>query len=944
MVVAIPSSRAAAPQEAGQFMAHYQENIQPLLETYCYDCHGYGMKEGGIAFDELNSYETLMNRELWLKALKNVRAGIMPPQFSMPPEPEELATLGNWIKRDVFEIDPQNPDPGRVPFRRLNRNEYRHTIRELFGYDFDTSKAFPPDDTGQGFDNIARVLSISPMLLDKYMQAADEIVRASVPTQPRAVGETVFWGADFIKEGEGRVRGPEGRDLPTDARASIADPAKFPVTFTVEEEGDYEIQVHYGVYGQFAYDRGHANILYYSEGDQLHKMEHVWQDEKGGKQIEFSYKRHWKPGEKEFLFEIEPLPDVGEEPTGPAYVDPNDPDADDAADQAEDDDDPVAQGRRARGRNAAQGRFGKGRGGPRRTQITFKIVGVRVLGPTAKSQWRQPENYTRFFHRDFPPTDTAERREYARDVLVRFAAKAYRRPVDAASLNALVDLAEIAYLAPNTTFEQGIQQSMIAILASPSFLFRVEDVIDGSPGEMASLIDEYSLASRLSYLLWNSMPDEQLFDLAKRGELRVNLKSEVQRMLADEKSDNFVESFVGQWLRAREVATHAIDPRAVLQREADPAELAAEAKAAEAAGFGRSRRGRGNFNFGNLPIQDDAAPVNDDNAADDATAEAGAEANGEAVDAVSADQDADETPQDDRPAGFGRFGRGRFGRRGPTVQFDEDLRNAMRQETESYFRHVMQEDRSMLELINGDYTFINERLASHYGIEGVAGEEMRKVELPSDSNRGGILTHGSILTVTSQSTRTSAVKRGLFLLDNILGAPAPAAPGDVPPLEASEPDDKALTLRETLEIHRANPVCASCHARMDPLGLVLENYNAMGMFRTKERGKGIVVEGELITGEQLGSVNDLKEILVGNRRDDFYRCIAEKLLIYAIGRDLEYYDIEAIDRIVAQLDEEDGRFSALLMGVVESAPFQNRRNTEVPLAEATSQQVPTVAK
>lgn len=270
----------------------------------------------------------------------------------------------------------------------------------------------------------------------------------------------------------------------------------------------------------------------------------------------------------------------------------------------------------------------------------------------------------------------------------------------------------------------------------------------------------------------------------------------------------------------------------------------------------------------------------------------------------------------------------------------------MRQETEMYFGHIVKEDRSVLELIDSNYTFLNERLARHYAIPGVTGAEMRRVELPADSHRGGILTQGSVLTITSQSTRTSAVKRGRFLLDNILGTPPSEPPPNIPALEESEKsfNGREPTLRETLELHRQNALCASCHELMDPLGLALENFNALGMWRTKERGQDIKVDGELASGEKLGSIEDLRKILTRERRGDYYRTLTRKFMIYALGRDVEYYDLETMDQIVDRLEKENGKFSTLLMGVIESVPFQQRRSAPAPVAEAPQQRAEAISQ
>jgi hypothetical protein len=401
------------------------------------------------------------------------------------------------------------------------------------------------------------------------------------------------------------------------------------------------------------------------------------------------------------------------------------------------------------------------------------------------------------------------------------------------------------------------------------------------------LVDEYALASRLSYFLWSTMPDAELYALAGRGTLRANLAAQVKRMLADTRSEAFIENFVGQWLQVRDVEGIDINARAVLARDA---------------GQERDmRQTRERFQA----LRD----IPDDKLTEDQQAEL----------------------QKIRE----QFRR-RFGNR-QNIELDRDLRRALRQETEMAFAHVMRGDRSVIELIDSDYTFLNERLAKHYGLTNwvgtnFVGGEMRLVSLPKDDPRGGVLTHGAVLIVTSNPTRTSPVKRGLFVLDNILGTPPPPPPPDIPNLEESEKgfDGRQPTLRETLEVHRGKPLCSSCHNRMDPLGLALENFNALGMWREKERGQPIDAAGKLITGETFHDIRDVKRILATRHQRDFYHCLTEKMLTYALGRGLAYYDVHAVDQVVERLATENGRFSALLMGIVESASFQKRRNPNAP--------------
>jgi hypothetical protein len=484
-----------------------------------------------------------------------------------------------------------------------------------------------------------------------------------------------------------------------------------------------------------------------------------------------------------------------------------------------------------------------------RSAVAFRIFTVRIQGPLGPAHQVRPPNYGRFFPVDEPPESDAVRRRYARDVLGRFAKRAFRRPVDDRTIDRLAAIAEGVYRQPGKRFEQGVAQAMVAVLASPRFVFRIEDVEPGQSAQSHALIDEWALASRLSYFLWSTLPDDELFDLARQGALRKNLPRQVDRMLKDARGRALSQNFVGQWLQLRDLDGIYFNERAILRREGI-----------------------------RLQGADTARNV------------------------------------------LGR-----------------DLRRAMRSETEMAFEHVAREDRSVLEWIDSDYTFLNAKLAKHYGIPGVDGSEMRRVSLPQGSPRGGVLAHGAVLAVTSNPTRTSAVKRGQFILDNILGTPAPPPPPDIPALEASRRDfkDREPSTRELMALHRSKPLCSSCHARMDPLGLALENFNAFGGWREAELKQPIDASGQLITGEPFHDVRDLKRILKERHRLDFYRCLTEKMLTYAVGRGLESYDVETVDRIVERLDQAGGRFSALLLGVIDSAPFQKRRNGSATAAEST---------
>jgi hypothetical protein len=838
----------ASAAEADPRVAHYKEKIEPVLLQYCFDCHGDGEKKGGIAFDEFKSTDELLkNPELWRKVLNNVRAGIMPPPKKDQPPPEEKQALANFIKYDVFGINPADPDPGRVTLRRLNRVEYRNTVRDLMNVDFRADEEFPPDDTGYGFDNIGDVLAVSPLLLEKYMQAAETVVSQGVPTTSRAVREVVLPGRKFQRDedGDGRPDADQPRyddndENPKGGRGdgrqlTFYKPAKLAYVHKADTPGTYHLVVELNVRGDFDFDPGRCNFSFKVDDRELLKQEFGWQN---GKTIKFEYDEKWEPGEKRMAFALEPL-------TPPEQ---------------------------------------------KKTSVDMRVVSVTVRGPTEPEKWDRPKNFDRFFTKD-APADAAARREYARDVLTKFATKAFRRPVDAKTVDRLVAIAEEGYNAPDKTFEHGVAQAMVAVLASPRFLFRVEDLQPGTPESQQPFVDEYALASRLSYFLWSTMPDEELTELARKGELRKNLPAQLKRMLASDRSEQLVQNFVGQWLQVRDVDGISIDARTVLARDKGEDKEMAKQQEERKAQFAR-------------------------------------------IEAL---------PEAERQKEFEKLraqfrNRGRF--RPPAVELDEPLRRAMRRESEMYFQYVFREDRSVLEMLDSDYTFVNERLAKLYGIPDVKGQEMRKVTLPPDSVRGGMLTQGSVLVVTSNPTRTSPVKRGLFVLDNFLGSPTPPPPPDVPVLEASEKEfkDKDPSLREVLELHRGKPLCSSCHNRMDPLGLALENFNALGMFRETERKLPIDTKGKLITGETFEGIRDLKKILREKRKTDFYRCLTEKMMTYALGRGLEDYDTEAVDRIVEKLEKEDGKFSALLSGIVDSTPFQKRRRSNPPTPN-TSQQV-----
>ncbi len=687
----LTSFPAPCPADELPGAVHFRERVQPILEKYCYNCHGNGESEGNRTLDAFASDEALLkDTGLWWAVMKNVRTGIMPPPGEEKPSAEERKILLDWIIADSFAIDPADPDPGRVTLRRLNRVEYRNTIRDLMGVRFDTNEEFPADDSGYGFDNIGDVLSLTPLLVEKYLQAAEKIVDMSMES----------------------------------------DPHRF-------------------------------------------------------------------------------FPD------GPA------------------------------------------------------------------------------------PEDSEQRDAYARKVLTQFVRHAYRRPAADATIDRLVAIAKQEYTQPDHTFEAGVGRAMTAVLASPRFLFRTEEPAAASADARFPQIDEYALASRLSYFLWSTMPDEPLLSLADQGKLRENLPAQVARMLKSKHSDAFVKNFAGQWLRARDVENAKIYALPALGLQADY-----EAVVGELRELKKQRAADAEPEQAQPSPEEGSGEIDEEKAREAARAEK-LRAERERLDVLR-------------------------------EMFTDELRHAMRRETEMYFEHVLREDRSVLELIDSNYTFLNEILAKHYGIPGVAGEEMRRVELPPDSPRGGLLTQGTLLVVTSNPNRTSPVKRGLHILDNVIGfPPPPPPPAAVPALEdaVAASTGHRPTIRELQELHQREPLCQACHARMDPIGLALENFNAMGMWRDTEHGQAIDTSGKLITGESFDGIRQLKSILKEQHRLDVYRCFTEKMLIYALGRGLEYYDEHTVDLIVQQLDQHEGKMSVLLMGIIQSAAFDKQRRPETVAAQ-----------
>jgi hypothetical protein len=749
----------------------FEKEIKPILEDYCFDCHGDGASKGDFSMDEYDDLSGhLDDVDHWLAVWRNVRSQIMPPPKKDQPDLAEKQQLMRWIEKRVFKLDPNHPDPGRVTIRRLNRVEYYYSIKDLLGVEYATWENFPADDTGYGFDTIGDVLSISPLHMEKYLEAASTVAEKALPKGTVMQTPVRFFEGSRFRE--------DGDDSHQADWLEFKEERKVFLKGDAPAEGVYQVTLDYAIRGSIAATDQSARLELWMNGKKIAERTVGW-DQRDTIKI----------GGQADLMKGSNTIEVRLRPKNPP---------------------------------------GAGQGGQ---SAVLKQVSIR--GPLNGSYKEYPKGYSMIMVDGPAPEEIRERELYARKIMRSFVSRAFRRPLDRGTVARLVKMAMEVDQSPGRSFEDGIKHAMTAVLASPRFLFRAEIQPEPNNSGKTVMLDEYALAARLSFFLWSSVPDDELLSLAFKNQLRKNLGAQIDRMIASSKSRRFVNNFVGQWLQARDVENIAIDAKRVIgtkdQREAD------------------------------------------------------------------------------------RIFNGR-------------LRSDMKEESELFFEFILKKNRPLKELISARYSFLNERLAGFYGIPGVLGSEHRLVDLHEHPQRGGILGQGTFLLVTSNPTRTSPVKRGLFVLDNLLGTPAPPAPPDVPELEeVSEHNNKPLTMRQMMEVHRKKPLCASCHKRMDPIGLGLENFNAIGQFRSQESGQPIDSSGVLITGEKFSDIAALKSVLADERRDDFYRCLSEKILTYAIGRGPKYFDAVTIDALVRQLNEGDGTLKDLVITIIESVPFQKRR-------------------
>jgi hypothetical protein len=792
LIAARPVS-AVEPDLAKDLFAYVAKN--------CLKCHGEKEPKADISLhaykDELS---VLKGRKVWEHVVDMVEAGEMPPKDKPQPMASETAAFLAAVKHVFLKAD-QNakPDPGRVTVRRLNRTEYNNTIRDLVGVDFNPAEDFPSDDVGHGFDNIGDVLTLSPVLMERYLAAAESIMQRAITVDPPNPPTRALSG-QYLEPAGGNVPQKRIRDISPKA----GDPPQFTGPLHTQypnlPEGDYNfrVRVHATAEGKEP-----VRIVVMAVGKEMEGADvpEAAEDIAGATQFLTSTK-----------FKILKVLEVA--------------------------------AREEKNAQNLEVDFTMPKG------MTRVAVGLMKVSDGEPLQKLHVEYFALTGPKDTrPPTQRKllacssekSQAEQSREVLERFASRAYRRPATKDEVNRLCKLAEQA-IASGEKWDGAMQLAMQAVLVSPKFLFRLE--LDDRPEAAESrALDEFQLASRLSYFLWSTMPDDELTELAKKGELSKNIEPQVRRMLKDPKAVALYHNFAVQWLQLGRLQMHSPD-------------------------------------------------------------------------------------------------------NGLFKDWNDSLRKDMLKETELFFLAIVQEDRSILDLISADFTYLNFQLGRHYGILDVTGttwatekkrprgkqisrDQFERVQLVPDAEgnnqRGGLLTMASILTVTSNPTRTSPVKRGRWVLEQILGTPPPPPPPNVP--ELKEGAELTGTLRERMAQHMANPACANCHAKMDPIGFAFENFDAIGRFRNEDGKEKIDPSGVLPEAGPFSGPAELKKI-IQSKKELFARNLAEKMLTYGLGRGLEYYDRPTTQKIVAGLAADDYKFSRLVIEIAKSEPFRNRRGKD----------------
>lgn len=878
---------------------YYNKQILPVLQDYCYDCHGDGMDKGEFALDAVTDFKELMkDKQMWDNVREHMESYVMPPENKSQPSREERERVTHWIENDVFWVDPAKPDPGHITLRRLNRTEYNNTVRDIFRTGLRPANVFPPDDSGYGFDNIGDVLSLSPLLMEKYMKAAKKITENVVwikeAERKGAETQQKLWKID---QGAGAINGNH---------STLWSNGSMEIPFRVHRNGLYRLvlnlssnpagpegaqyrvllngkEVHAGeVKSAYKEDRPDANWQRVALDVKLNA---------GRSNVvveflnDFNDANNPDPSRRDRNLLIQTVELKG--PTGYLYQDLSpflswlldgkrlvEPAIAFGGEEFD-----VVKGlvipadraifatngvlRRkievpAAGDYTLKLRVGQDKAGNEPAKFKGKFAGKDLgihaadVAPGKFKEIALPFQLTAGSHeieiefindaevdgkdRNFVldrvvlENKQLQRINYKDEAFIkqwvnRLGLKMFRRKLTPEDEAKLVAMAKMVYESGDG-FEESVKLVSEALLCSSRFLFRGGAEPAGPVVNGSALVDEFTLATRLSYFLWSTTPDDELLALAGRNELRKNLRPQIERMLKDARSFTLAENFAGQWLQLRD------------------------------------------------------------------------------MDLVE-----------------------------PVIRLFPEIaggtRDLYKRETQMYFNHILKNNRTVLEFLDSNYTFLNEKLAGIYGIQGVKGNQFREVSLEG-TPRGGVLTHGSILTLTSHPNRTSPVKRGTFLLENVLGTPPPPAPQNVPPLSEDRGAKIQGTLRQRFEAHRSNPSCAGCHAFLDPMGFAFENYNAIGLWRGNDNGEPIDSTGKLLTGETFKDAQELRKLLVKVRGKEFVRNLVRNLLTFSMGRGLEYSDRMFVKEISEAASKEGYRFQDLLFLVAESTPFQKMRVGDPP--------------
>ena len=804
---AAPATQTSAPAAATSTAD--RNAPRQMIQRYCASCHNSKLKTAGLALDALDLNAIAAHPQAWEKVVTKLRTGAMPPAGLPRPDAATYDTVASWLEDQLDAAAAAAPNPGvRPPLHRLNRTEYKNAIRDLLALEslpreLDIDILLPADDASYGFDNIADALGTSPSLLERYLVAAQKISRIAVGDRSMPMIVDTYRVPSQLPQ-EDRLEGH-----PFGTRGGIKIDRHFPL------DGEYVFRVALG--GGRSQDRHQLELLIDGERAHVFTIEGRGGRGRGGAAAAGG----------------------GPPPGAPGAVTPG---ALAAAGIEQSGSNIEVRRSVTAGHHVVIATFIKkssavledtlrpfSRTGQASAPAQPALASLTITGPMTIAGPGDTSSRRRIF--SCHPSRGAQEAACAREILTAVARRAYRRPVTDTDLQTLMPFYEAGRA--DGGFDAGIQRALERVLVSPSFLFRVErdpapasasrSAVAGSTARpRAGRINDIELASRLSFFLWSSIPDDQLLEAAARGALAnpAELERQVKRMMADPRARALVDNFAGQWLFLRNIDGVAPDPRVF-------------------------------------------------------------------------------------------------------PDFDEALRRAMRRETELFVHDALANDRSVMDLLTADYTFVNERLAKHYGIPHVYGDQFRKVSL-ADTPRRGLLGHGSVLTVTSYAHRTSPVMRGKWMLDNVLGSPPPPPPPDIPALpETNTKTGKPLTMREAMALHRNNPACSGCHARMDPLGFALENYDAVGRWRSRLGDTPIDASGALPDGTTFEGSRGLVEAILRNR-GAFATTLIERLMTYALGRGVEYFDAPAVRAVRDEAAAQNFRFSAIIVGIAKSVPFQMR--------------------